>query len=344
MQNEKGRSNGASRLLSEGRLDGSVSPSSSQTSCSSGAKYIVHHVSKMDTLAGLAIKYGVEVADVKRMNGLATDGQMFAHKTLRIPLPGRHLPSPIHLNGAPNYREQTPGRHPGRDTLDSLQSPKLIPPQHKISPAMIGLQGYYGLEPGPAVEETEMSVYKISSSLYFEDESPKTSPTSDPKYLNQRRMSASLANGFPWENGEVVEMAVVAEGGEGGDEKTGSETPVRRRQKADADPSSLHTLDIIMEDSVGLTGRIGKSLAPRMKSVTPVDIDLARQNAISSENASASKLAAVRKSTSTSNLQESDSGSTRSSSKWTSKSDAITRPVFGSFPKPIVAWNKAALD
>lgn len=35
----------------------------------------------------------VQVADVKRLNGLTTDLQMFALKTLRIPLPGRHPPS-----------------------------------------------------------------------------------------------------------------------------------------------------------------------------------------------------------------------------------------------------------
>jgi hypothetical protein len=37
----------------------------------------------------------IQVADVKRMNGLATDLQMFALQTLRIPLPGRHPPSPV---------------------------------------------------------------------------------------------------------------------------------------------------------------------------------------------------------------------------------------------------------
>ncbi|KAG1359525.1 hypothetical protein COCNU_08G009710 [Cocos nucifera] len=106
MQNEGARRNGASRLLAEGRLlDGAISPSSSPpSSCYPGAKYIEHHVSKMDTLAGIAIKYGVEVADIKRMNGLVTDRQMFAHKTLRIPLPGRHPPSPIHFNGTTNNR------------------------------------------------------------------------------------------------------------------------------------------------------------------------------------------------------------------------------------------------
>ncbi|MED6220805.1 hypothetical protein PIB30_048397 [Stylosanthes scabra] len=37
---------------------------------------IQHSISKMDTLAGIAIKYGVEVADIKKMNGLGTDRQI----------------------------------------------------------------------------------------------------------------------------------------------------------------------------------------------------------------------------------------------------------------------------
>lgn len=35
----------------------------------------------------------MQVGDIKRLNGLTTDLQMFALKTLRIPLPGRHPPS-----------------------------------------------------------------------------------------------------------------------------------------------------------------------------------------------------------------------------------------------------------
>ncbi|KAF6146579.1 hypothetical protein GIB67_008865 [Kingdonia uniflora] len=40
------------------------------------------------------------VADVKKMNGLVTDLQMFALKSLRIPLPGRHPLSPNLSNGS----------------------------------------------------------------------------------------------------------------------------------------------------------------------------------------------------------------------------------------------------
>ncbi|KAL5080844.1 hypothetical protein RYX36_009265, partial [Vicia faba] len=45
--------------------------------------------------ARVMLVVGVEVADIKRMNGLATDIQMFALQMLRIPLPGRHPPSPV---------------------------------------------------------------------------------------------------------------------------------------------------------------------------------------------------------------------------------------------------------
>ncbi|XP_026421121.1 uncharacterized protein LOC113317196 isoform X3 [Papaver somniferum] len=43
-----------------------------------------------------------KVADVNRMNGLVTDLQMFALKTLQIPLPGRHPPSASLSNGHPS--------------------------------------------------------------------------------------------------------------------------------------------------------------------------------------------------------------------------------------------------
>ncbi|CAM6121725.1 unnamed protein product [Calypogeia fissa] len=49
----------------------------SSTASSRCAGYIEHPVSRFDTWAGVAIKYGVEVGDIKRMNGLVTDLQMF---------------------------------------------------------------------------------------------------------------------------------------------------------------------------------------------------------------------------------------------------------------------------
>lgn len=58
------------------------------TTVSTRAEKTFHKVSKHDTLAGLAIKYGVTVFDIKKANGLLSDGAMFAMETLIIPLHG----------------------------------------------------------------------------------------------------------------------------------------------------------------------------------------------------------------------------------------------------------------
>ena len=46
-------------------------------------------VSKNDNLAGIAVKYGVSVSDIKKANGLLSDNGMFAKHTLLIPLDQR---------------------------------------------------------------------------------------------------------------------------------------------------------------------------------------------------------------------------------------------------------------
>jgi len=115
-----GSSTGSAAAREEVLLDQSPSP----PPMSSCGRYLLHRVCRFDTLAGVAIKYGVEVlaladpflfdwmdachgwpteqlnntsalqvTDVKRANGLTSDLQMFAHKTLRVPLHGRHPPA-----------------------------------------------------------------------------------------------------------------------------------------------------------------------------------------------------------------------------------------------------------
>ncbi|XP_078445832.1 uncharacterized protein LOC144714905 [Wolffia australiana] len=127
--------------------DGPASSAASFASCSSvasssGLSYIEHRVSKLDTLAGVAIKYGVEVADIKKMNGLVTDIQMFALRSLQIPLPGRHPPSSSVSNGSSLHGDYTtPEKQQAKDPLTTR------PPRRHTSAAMKTLQGYYGLAP-----------------------------------------------------------------------------------------------------------------------------------------------------------------------------------------------------
>ncbi|XP_073112712.1 uncharacterized protein [Elaeis guineensis] len=330
MEVERVRRNGNSFYFSESLMDGCVAHSrkfdgratipvssssflpSSSSSSPMAVKYIEHRVSKMDTLAGVAIKYGVEVADIRRLNGLVTDLQMFARKSLQIPLPGRHPPSPILSNGSANNGEQTPLHQPHIDVLDSFHSLKLKPPRCKISPAMSSLQGYYGLTPpkrGPTPEGTEMAVFKARRSLCLEDEP------------------------LP-----VVEAADNSE----------AERSIRRRQKADAQPSH-RTPELLLENSSGgYSGRTAKGLALRPpKSGSRTDMDMGRPNGVPfGESLVADGFSTVRKSSSTSNLQDPDnSSSIRPTNKWTLKHDAFARPLFDGLPKPTsVRRNKAALD
>ena len=43
-------------------------------------------VLKNDNLAGIAVKYGISVSDIKKANGLLSDNGMFLQDTLLIPL------------------------------------------------------------------------------------------------------------------------------------------------------------------------------------------------------------------------------------------------------------------
>ncbi|TVU48659.1 hypothetical protein EJB05_08301 [Eragrostis curvula] len=322
-----------------------VDQSPSPPPMSSCGRYILHRVCRFDTLAGVAIKYGVEVADVKRVNGLTTDLQMFAHKTLRIPLPGRHPPaaptvsppssssSPSHhhassdraSNNVASFREWTTRRPPrNAASLD----PFLKPPRSAVSPSMSLLQGYYGLTPAPkgnlANEGTEMAVYT-------------------------KGHHRSLSDGFSIVNGHPTK------------EVDDSEKPIRRRQKADYESAAKE------DNGSGLLARTGQRLALRPKSGNRPDMNSSQQDLVAAGMLSyMDGLQAVRKSSSTPEFQDADNNSIASvwlRSTWSLKPDAFTiplplfdgipkplldsipKPFFDSIQKPIAAWrNKAAKD
>ncbi|XP_068640026.1 uncharacterized protein [Aristolochia californica] len=353
---ERGRETDS--VMSTGYLLAASLPSSNAR-----LNYIEHPVSMMDTLAGVAIKYGVEVADIKRMNGLVTDLQMFALRSLQIPLPGRHPPSRAVGNGSAAMRESSNGKT-DIDVLESFQPLKLKPPQRRVSSAMSSLQGYYGLTPSknknPA-DGTEMTLYRKGTAKHLDAEQlPKTSPVSEPPPTRHRK-SRSLVNGFLTENSELLE-SLLSEAGDGEAERS-NDSSVRRRQKAETDtpsPTPEMILKVDNNSGGGLSGRAGKGLALRPKSgsrvASPADAEPGQLNPIPfGDSASiADSFANFRKSSSTSNLQSSDNGTTTQwpTAKRSLKSDlqalstaAITRPIFDGLPKPITGRrNKAALD
>ncbi|XP_015571922.2 uncharacterized protein LOC8264497 [Ricinus communis] len=351
-----------------------MSPLNGNAHCngtSNSKNYIEHQVSKMDTLAGVAIKYGVEVADIKRLNGLATDLQMFALKKLLIPLPGRHPPSPFFpsasdspggsgldkMSSCPRYS----------NVLDSLESLKLKSTQQKISPAMSTLRKYYGLKSSNhngAAEGTEMAVYRTGSSDELtEGLLPKTSPISGSPYQNLK--SRNFANGLSPEDCITVDYIPLAEAGDGEGEKS-SEKSVRRRQKSEADFRAGTPEKLLKEENSGGSSNFspvtGKGLAMRPKSASRAMLYSESEpgwlNSIPvglGDSIIANGLTGVRKSSSTPSLHDQENGNSSSvwpTSKWSLKTDlqalstaAITIPMFDGLPKPISGRrSKAALD
>ncbi|CAN8236970.1 unnamed protein product [Cochlearia groenlandica] len=334
--------------------------------------YIEHRVSKFDTLVGIAIKYGVEVSDVKKMNGLVTDLQMFALKSLKIPLPGRHPPSPCLSNGSLNYGEgcschemESPnGSNPY--VFDSFQSLRLKSSEKKVSPAMYSLQGYYGLKPANrTVSEggfLEMGIYKTETSQHLSNNGDNQYLRPFPSTnipLNHHRKSRSLVNALFEEVNNSPENNTPQE--------SNSDKFIRRRQKSEADFSSRTPELLLKEENVSSNGGFlsiaGKGLALRSKASSRTNLSAEADNGsfnpvpMNLMDAPVSdSFSSVRKSSSASSLQDPDGNSNNSSlclwptSKWSLKPDlltpaAITSSIFDGLPKPLTGRkNKTALD
>ncbi|KAE8814223.1 LysM and putative peptidoglycan-binding domain-containing protein 1 [Hordeum vulgare] len=302
------------------------SPPSSPPSCCSPVHgqegFLQHQVSRMDTLAGIAIKYGVEISDIKRANSLVTDSQMYAHKALLIPLPGRPMPSSVKLNGsslrtkrawAPNNQQNN---QQNRDIVTSPDSEKTR--QQQSSLAMSSLQSYYGLssQGGDDMDlSTEMSLYSKGSSQGIGSEILPISSS-----LPDSTQSTGRGNGAAKEK------------------QDGS---IRRRQKVESD-----TQDDLLSDSIKMI----KSFLPRPVSSMRLSTDTsspdtsAKNNGVSFLNGLKS---VVRKSPSAPSFADSENNgvSMWSSSKWTFNHESFTRPLLDGLPKPAAGRRmKAALD
>uniref|UniRef100_A0A1J3F6Z4 LysM and putative peptidoglycan-binding domain-containing protein 2 n=1 Tax=Noccaea caerulescens TaxID=107243 RepID=A0A1J3F6Z4_NOCCA len=355
----------ASRILRISSPNSSPPSSNSSSSVSlncsysTSAGYIEHRVSKFDTLAGIAIKYGVEVADITKLNGLVTDLQMFALKSLRIPLPGRHPPSPCLSTDSLNHGEDCPEQQASssasngnvQDVFDSFQSLRLKPPETKVSPAMNSLQGYYGLKPKNrrASEGFEGAIYKKESSHLQDNDQYLTPLPATNAPLNHHRKSRSLVD------------AVIAEVNQS------SDLSMRRRQKSEADFKSQTPELLLKEENRSVNGGFsaiaGKGLALRSKAASRTNLSADTETGNSNlvpvnlmDAPAGDSFSSVRKSISASSLQEPDCNSNGLSlwptSKWTLKPELLTQAamassIFDGLPLPLPLngrRNKKAVD
>ncbi|KAK9076294.1 hypothetical protein SSX86_004627 [Deinandra increscens subsp. villosa] len=323
----------------------SLSNGGGSTVSNGGVGYIEHTVTKYDTLAGVAIKYGVEVADIKRMNGFTTDLQMFALKSLQIPLPGRHPPSPITSNGyhTPGLlimvlyccrQTSSPMMPPNRKYSDSF-SPigplKLSSsPQRNISSSINSLREYYGL---PSKDQKGGG------------EGFELNQTNTP--LGLHRKSKSEANGFS----KICK----------------TDTPVPNKGAAGSD-KSIEKLVRRRKSEVDLNNRTPEDLAalpPKIANNTATEPEPGATNMVplgSGDSSVAQAFSGVRKSSSAPTFLQSETNNNSNtspppSSIWpisllnftadlqAMSIAAMTSPLFDGLPKPTSGRkNKAARD
>lgn len=264
------------------------------------------------------------------------------------------------------FRPSSSEKHPSNswhsDLFDSFQSLKLKPsPQRNVSPAMTNLQGYYGLKPvdsKSAPEGFEMGVYrKGGGGGHKLEDGPFASALSTPPRLH--RKSRSVANDLMSENSDLSENGSAENAGDNSSDKWMEKLLLRRRQKSEADFSSRTPEMLLKEETTnggGFSSITGKGLALRPKSasrmgdpetdsVNPVPVGLGDSFITESING-------VRKSPSTSSLQDSDNMTLASLWPLNLKPDlqafstaSITKPIFDGLQKPISGRKtKAALD
>ncbi|RWW72439.1 hypothetical protein BHE74_00019753 [Ensete ventricosum] len=112
--------------------------------------------------------------------------------------------------------------------------------------------------------------------------------------------------------------------------------------------ASLGTTELLLEDnSSDFPARKGKGLAMRPKLGSHTDVDMGHPKASPhGDCVMTDGFVSVRKSSSTSSLQDSENHSSIwLTSKWTLNPELLARPLFDGLPKPIIVRkNKAALD
>eukprot|EP00193_Tetraselmis_chui_P013628 CAMPEP_0177795776 /NCGR_PEP_ID=MMETSP0491_2-20121128/26423_1 /TAXON_ID=63592 /ORGANISM="Tetraselmis chuii, Strain PLY429" /LENGTH=331 /DNA_ID=CAMNT_0019318649 /DNA_START=215 /DNA_END=1210 /DNA_ORIENTATION=- len=150
---ETGRATGSASPSSEGRSEISHD-SPLDAAAAQDSLYLTHKITKLDTLAGIAVKYGVTVSDIKRLNSLLSDSAMFARSTLLVPTKQLPVGEDVAMwvgmivSGYGRHAGMQPGTKPKMDK-DHLSMMGFRPP---ASEALSKLNDFYGLADAAAAQ------------------------------------------------------------------------------------------------------------------------------------------------------------------------------------------------
>ncbi|KAK4785473.1 hypothetical protein SAY86_002162 [Trapa natans] len=231
--------------------------------------------------------------------------------------------------------ERTPPPHMQANLFHSFRSLRLKSSQQKekASLAMSSMQGYHGLSSKDQVAQpdaTEMAASgKVSLETYL-----GTNPS-----LNRHRKCRSVIMGFINEKGDAADQSTVAESSSG----RWVEKPIGRHKRSESNSTATIPEMVLKGDTRTTIGTSGVSSAMAAKGLALRSKTTMSQMALgdlAQTTTSSSSLTSVRRSSSTSSLQDQEAGSL--SSIWPS---SLSKPIFDGLPKPQASRrNKKALD
>uniref|UniRef100_A0A7N1A5Q6 LysM domain-containing protein n=2 Tax=Kalanchoe fedtschenkoi TaxID=63787 RepID=A0A7N1A5Q6_KALFE len=338
----------------------SSSTSSSGGGSGDGDGACIHHlVTKFDTLAGVAIKYGIEVADIRKMNGLVNDLQMFGLKSLRIPLSGRHPPSDGFGSSGKTITDPALGQVRLFGTDEPFRIPK-VKYSELISSAMSDLQKHYNLKsPNPKAHSIDLEMRSATPHPQQVDiEASRSLPSRTSSYDHHKTRSSG--DSFSTVNG-AKDFTIEAEdwGSRAFDEQL-----FRNWEKTETNQlAGPPTPEKILKTHAGggsssFSPITGKGLALRSKSASRTNLAADTESCLGMANSDTSGISdlltddgitIIPLSSSLRNIQDNETGSSslsiRSNAYWSLKSEFPSLPT-PSIPKPLLNGlkSKAARD
>ena len=116
---------------SQGGVSQYIAPVKIATPLADGS--LVHQVQSGQSLWSIAIKYGVKIDSIRRLNNISPDGTIFIGQKLIIRGPGPSTPTPLSVTDTPSMSDFLPPRSETQAASPPTSTPLVIQP-HPLDP------------------------------------------------------------------------------------------------------------------------------------------------------------------------------------------------------------------
>ena len=90
---------------------------------------VIHQVQSGQSLWSIAIKYGVKIESIRRLNKISPDGTIYIGQELIIRGPGLSTPTPLQMTDTPSLSDFMPPKSEAQVVSTPIASPTASPPQ-----------------------------------------------------------------------------------------------------------------------------------------------------------------------------------------------------------------------